>query len=38
MSNSSSSTSSLGHPISKKLTRNNFLLWKAQVIPVVRSA
>lgn len=38
MSSSSSSNSSLGQPISEKLTRENFLLWKAQVVPIVRGA
>lgn len=35
---SSSSTSSLGQSISEKLTRENYLLLKAQVVPVVRGA
>jgi hypothetical protein len=35
---SSSSFSSLGHPITEKLTRDNFMLWKAQFIPAVRGA
>lgn len=35
---SSSSTSSLGQSISEKLTWDNYLLWKAQVVPVVRGA
>jgi hypothetical protein len=38
MLSSSSSTSSLGHLISEKLTRDNFILWKAQVIPIVHGA
>jgi hypothetical protein len=37
MSNSST-PSSLGQPISEKLTRDNFLLWKAQVVLIVRGA
>jgi hypothetical protein len=35
---SSSSSVSLGQTISKKLTHDNFLLWKAQAVPVVRGA
>jgi hypothetical protein len=35
---SNSSPSSLDQPISEKLTRENFLLWKAHVIPTVRGA
>jgi hypothetical protein len=34
----SSSSSSLGQAVSSKLTRDNLLLWKAQVMPVVRGA
>jgi hypothetical protein len=37
----SSSTTGNGHlnaPISKKLTRDNFLLWEAQVLPDIRGA
>lgn len=26
----------LSHPISEKLTRENFLLWKAQVVPAMK--
>ncbi|CAN6278793.1 unnamed protein product [Urochloa humidicola] len=38
---SSSSTvlpAPLGHPVTEKLTRNNFPLWKAQVMPAIRGA
>jgi hypothetical protein len=28
----------LSQPISEKLTRDNFLLWKAQVVPIIRGA
>lgn len=28
----------LGHPVSEKLTRENYLLWKAQILPAVRGA
>lgn len=35
---SSSVNSSLSHPISEKLTRDNFLLWKDQVLPAVCGA
>jgi hypothetical protein len=31
-------TFSLSQPISEKLTRDNFLLWKEQVVPIVQSA
>jgi hypothetical protein len=34
----SSSTPSLGQPISEKLTRENFILWKAQIVPIMRGA
>ena len=27
-----------GHPISEKLTRDNYVVWRAQVLPVVRGA
>jgi hypothetical protein len=37
-SSSSSSTPSLGHLVSEKLTRENFTLWKAQVIPAIKGA
>jgi hypothetical protein len=33
---SASSPSSLGQPIFEKLTRDNFILWKAQVVLIVR--
>jgi hypothetical protein len=32
---STTATFSLSLPISEKLTRDNFLLWKAQVVPIV---
>jgi hypothetical protein len=32
------STPSLGHPVIAKLTRENFTLWKAQVVPAIRGA
>jgi hypothetical protein len=35
---SSSSTPTLTRPVSEKLTRDNFTLWKAQVIPAIRGA
>ncbi|WVZ98592.1 hypothetical protein U9M48_044014 [Paspalum notatum var. saurae] len=35
---SSSPSLSLGPPISKKLTRENYLLWKAQILPAIKSA
>jgi hypothetical protein len=34
----SSSTPSLGQPISEKLTRENFILWKAQIVPIMCGA
>jgi hypothetical protein len=34
----SSSTRSLGQAISQKLTKENFLLWKVQIVPIVRGA
>jgi hypothetical protein len=41
-SSSSSSTftslPSLGHKVSEKLTRDNYLLWRAQVMPPIRAA
>ncbi|CAN6360802.1 unnamed protein product [Urochloa humidicola] len=37
-SSSSSSVGSLGPPISEKLTRDNFLLWKAQILPAIKGA
>jgi len=30
--------SAFGHPVSDKLTRNNFVLWKTQFLPAVRGA
>jgi hypothetical protein len=40
MVSSSATTTNLllGHAISEKLSKNNYLLWKAQVLPVVRGA
>ena len=35
---STSAASQLGSPVSEKLTRENFLLWKAQVMPAIRGA
>jgi hypothetical protein len=35
---SSSSTSSLGNLVFEKLTRDNFILWKTQVISIMRGA
>ena len=32
------SLASLGHTITEKLTRDNFLVWKVQVLPHVRAA
>lgn len=32
------SIASLGHTIAEKLTRENFLVWRAQVLPHVRAA
>ena len=32
------SLTSLGHTITEKLTRENFLVWKAQVLPHVKAA
>ncbi|WVZ67619.1 hypothetical protein U9M48_016671 [Paspalum notatum var. saurae] len=37
-SSSSNPQQSLGPPISEKLTRENYLLWKAQIMPAIRSA
>jgi hypothetical protein len=34
----STTTTTLSQPISEKLTRGNFLLWKAQVVPIVKGA
>ena len=43
MANSASSSSaapalssSLGHPVTERLTKNNHMLWKAQVLPALR--
>ncbi|KAL6629459.1 hypothetical protein ACP70R_029224 [Stipagrostis hirtigluma subsp. patula] len=38
MASSSSSSSALNLPVTEKLTKSNFLLWKAQVLPAVRAA
>jgi hypothetical protein len=35
---SNSSTLSPGQPVSEKLTCDNFILWKAQIIPIMRGA
>jgi hypothetical protein len=35
---SSGSTPSLGHPVTEKLTRENFTLWKSQAIPAICGA
>ena len=32
------SIASLGHTITEKLTRENFLVWKAQVLPHIKAA
>ncbi|WVZ57430.1 hypothetical protein U9M48_007816 [Paspalum notatum var. saurae] len=37
-SSSNSPSPSLGPPISEKLTRENYLLWKAQILPAIKSA
>ena len=37
-SNSSMGASTLGHLILEKLTRDNFLVWRAQVLPTIRGA
>ncbi|XP_072146538.1 uncharacterized protein [Setaria viridis] len=37
-SSSSHPSSHFGHPVSDKLTRDNFVLWKAQFLPAVRGA
>ena len=34
----SPSLASLGHTITEKLTRENFLVWKAQVLPHIKAA
>jgi hypothetical protein len=33
---SSSSSLSFGQTISEKITQDNFLLWRAQVVPIIR--
>ena len=30
--------SSFGHPMTEKLTKSNFALWKVQVLPAIRGA
>lgn len=35
---SAAAISSLGYPVTKKLARNNFPLWKAQVLSVISGA
>lgn len=37
-SSSSVAQAPLGAPVSEKLTRENFLLWKAQIMPAIRGA
>lgn len=37
-SSSSAAQAPLGASVSKKLTRENFLLWKAQIMPAIRGA
>ena len=37
-SSSSPAASPLVHPVSEKLARDNFLVWKAQILPAVRGA
>lgn len=34
----SPSLASLGHTITEKLTRENFLVWKAEVLPHIKAA
>jgi hypothetical protein len=31
-------SSALGHPVTEKLTKTNYTLWKLQVLPAIRSA
>jgi hypothetical protein len=38
ISRSSSTTNPLGQSISEKLSRDNYIIWKAQVLAVVRGA
>lgn len=38
MASTSSASVNFNIPVSKKLTRGNFLVWRAQVMPVVRGA
>lgn len=38
VSSSSSSSTPLGPPVAEKLTRENYFLWKAQVLPAIRGA
>ena len=37
-SSSNSASSPLGPPVVEKLTRDNFVLWKAQFLPAIRGA
>jgi hypothetical protein len=37
-SSSSAAPASLSIPVSEKLTRDNYRLWRAQVVPVIRVA
>jgi len=37
-SSSNYASPSLGPPVAEKLTRDNFRLWKAQVLPAIRGA
>jgi hypothetical protein len=37
-STSSTTSSPLGQPVTEKLTRDNFLFWKAQILPPLRGA
>ena len=38
MASSSSSTPTLGHLVTEKLSKNNYAIWKIQVLPAVRAA
>lgn len=37
-SSSAAAPASLGPPVSEKLTRENFLIWKAQILPAIKAA
>lgn len=37
-SSSSVAPAQLGHPVSEKLSRSNYMLWKAQILPAIRGA